>query len=252
MKTKKMLLAFLSAALLITAAGCQQSDNTKDSAEDKKTETTAAPTEEAKLPADGTLAQDTADDGEVPPSDEKPSTAPDETVNAASDQEISSVPETSSEAEGSPDFTLASFSDAEEHQTGEEISFTAEDLSYLFTVTDASFTDQRDEHAASQPDSVVLITYEYTPVSGSALLVDEYWGKVLNFYEDLSEERKEILMSIIKQTIIDTISNVLGIIDGSSTLNDCDLEPKLLLDNKDTENELQDTFLAYIEENHMK
>ncbi len=173
MKTKKMLLAFLSAALLITAAGCQQSDNTKDSAEDKKTETTAAPTEKAKLPADGTLAQDTADDGEVPPSDEKPSTAPDETVNAASDQEISSVPETSSEAEGSPDFTLASFSDAEEHQTGEEISFTAEDLSYLFTVTDASFTDQRDEHAASQPDSVVLITYEYTPVSGSALLVDD-------------------------------------------------------------------------------
>ena len=122
MKTKKILLAFLSAALLITAAGCQQSDNTKDSAEDKKTETTAAPTEEAKLPADG---------------------------------------------------TLASFSDAEEHQTGEEISFTAEDLSYLFTVTDASFTDQRDEHAASQPDSVVLITYEYTPVSGSALLVDD-------------------------------------------------------------------------------
>lgn len=173
MKTKKMLLAFLSAALLITAAGCQQSDNTKDSAEDKKTETTAAPTEEARLPADGTLAQDTADEGEVPPSDEKPSTAPDETVNAASDQEISSVPETSSEAEGSPDFTLASFSDAEEHQTGEEISFTAEDLSYLFTVTDASFTDQRDEHAASQPDSVVLITYEYTPVSGSALLVDD-------------------------------------------------------------------------------
>ena len=101
-------------------------------------------------------------------------------------------------------------------------------------------------------ENIQLYQEEFSNTVDSNEVLDEYWGKVLNFYEDLSEERKEILMSIIKQTIIDTISNVLGIIDGSSTLNDCDLEPKLLLDNKDTENELQDTFLAYIEENHMK
>ena len=101
-------------------------------------------------------------------------------------------------------------------------------------------------------ENIQLYQEEFSNTVDSNEVLDEYWSKVLNFYEDLSEERKEILMSIIKQTIIDTISNVLGIIDGSSTLNDCDLEPKLLLDNKDTENELQDTFLAYIEENHMK
>ena len=101
-------------------------------------------------------------------------------------------------------------------------------------------------------ENIQLYQEEFSNTVDSNEVLDEYWGKVLNFYEDLSEERKEILMSIIKQTIIDTNSNVLGIIDGSSTLNDCDLEPKLLLDNKDTENELQDTFLAYIEENHMK
>ncbi len=80
----------------------------------------------------------------------------------------------------------------------------------------------------------------------------EYRKKTLEFYNNLSQENKEVLMGLLKQSMINAISNLLGIIDGSSTLNDCDLEPKLLLDNKDTENELQDTFLAYIEENHMK
>lgn len=55
-------------------------------------------------------------------------------------------------------------------------------------------------------------------------------------------------MSIIEQTTIDTISNMLGIIDGSATLKDFSLEPKLLLDSKDTEGELQDLFLEFIEE----
>lgn len=48
--------------------------------------------------------------------------------------------------------------------------------------------------------------------------------------------------------MIDTISNMLGVIDGSSTLKDCSFEPKLLLDSIDTEGELQDSFLEFIEE----
>ena len=54
-------------------------------------------------------------------------------------------------------------------------------------------------------------------------------------------------MSIIEQTMIDTISNMLGVIDGSSTLKNCLLEPELLLDSKYTEGELQDIFLEFIE-----
>ena len=76
----------------------------------------------------------------------------------------------------------------------------------------------------------------------------EYWKQAISFYECLSEENKVILMKLIEQTIIDTISNMLGVIDGSSTLKDCSLEPKLLLDNNDTDGELQDCFLAFIEE----
>ncbi|MED0679990.1 transposase [Aneurinibacillus thermoaerophilus] len=77
---------------------------------------------------------------------------------------------------------------------------------------------------------------------------DEYWRTAIGLFNSLTEENKDILMSIIEQTMIDTISNMLGIIDGSATLKDCSLEPKLLLDSKDTEGELQDLFLEFIEE----
>jgi hypothetical protein len=77
---------------------------------------------------------------------------------------------------------------------------------------------------------------------------DEYWKKSLNLYNNLSQENRDVLINIIEQTMIDTISNMLGIIDGSSTLNGCNVEPNLFLDDNDIEGELQDLFLAYVEE----
>lgn len=87
--------------------------------------------------------------------------------------------------------------------------------------------------------------YETTNVTPKT---DNYWKEAIGFYNSLSDENKDILMTIIEQTMIDTISNMLGIIDGSSTLKGCSLEPKLLLDSIDTEGELQDSFLEFIEE----
>ncbi|QCT01645.1 hypothetical protein E6C60_0925 [Paenibacillus algicola] len=87
--------------------------------------------------------------------------------------------------------------------------------------------------------------YETTNVTSKT---DDYWKKTIGFYDSLTDENKDTLMRIIEQTMIDTISNMLGVIDGSSTLNDCSLEPKLLLDSNDTEGELQDLFLEFIEE----
>jgi hypothetical protein len=87
--------------------------------------------------------------------------------------------------------------------------------------------------------------YETTNVTSKT---DEYWKKAISLYDSLNDENKDILMKIIEQTMIDTISNMLGVIDGSSTLNDCALEPKLLLDSNDTEGELQDLFLETVEE----
>lgn len=77
---------------------------------------------------------------------------------------------------------------------------------------------------------------------------DEYWKQSLNLYNNLSKDNKEVLMNIIEQTMIDTISNIFEISDGSSTLNGYNIETKLLLNGKDTEGELQDAFLEYVEE----
>ncbi len=89
--------------------------------------------------------------------------------------------------------------------------------------------------------------YETTNVNSKT---DDYWKKAIGFYDSLTDENKITLMKIIEQTMIDTISNMLGVIDGSSTLKDCSLEPKLLLDSIDTDGELQDSFLEFIEERY--
>lgn len=86
--------------------------------------------------------------------------------------------------------------------------------------------------------------YETTNVGPKT---DEYWKQAISFYDCLTDENKDILMTILEQTMIDTISNMLGVIDGSSSLKNCSLEPKLLLDSNDTEGELQDYFLELIE-----
>lgn len=87
--------------------------------------------------------------------------------------------------------------------------------------------------------------FETTTVSDSTI---DYWRKALGLYNSLGAENKDVLFKIIEQTMIDTISNMLGIIDGSSTLTGCSVEPKLFLNSIDTEGDLQDSFLEYIEE----
>lgn len=47
----------------------------------------------------------------------------------------------------------------------------------------------------------------------------QYWKDALHFFKNLEEEEKKIVLSIIQQTIIDTTSTILGIIDGSVSLD---------------------------------
>ncbi|SFB38103.1 transposase [Clostridium frigidicarnis] len=79
-------------------------------------------------------------------------------------------------------------------------------------------------------------------------VTEEYLKQVLELYNDASQDKKDALVDFIELIMIDTISNMLGIIDGSSTLSGCDAESKLYLDGIDTDNELQDLFLEYVEE----
>ena len=75
----------------------------------------------------------------------------------------------------------------------------------------------------------------------------EYWKSSLGVYEKLSDGDKKVLLKIIEQTIIDTISNMLGAIDGSSTLAKFEHEIGLTAENQNIQGDLQDIFLEMVE-----
>jgi hypothetical protein len=43
---------------------------------------------------------------------------------------------------------------------------------------------------------------------------DPYWKSSLGLFESLSAEQKEVFFKVIRQTIVDSTSNLLGILDG--------------------------------------
>lgn len=80
-------------------------------------------------------------------------------------------------------------------------------------------------------------------------VTDKYCIKALELYEKLSSEEKEKMLKFAELIMIDTISSVFGILDGSSTLSEETFEFDVMINGVSTENELQDTFLEYVEEN---
>ena len=78
---------------------------------------------------------------------------------------------------------------------------------------------------------------------------NEYWIKAITLYNSLDDTNKEVFFDIIVQIMIDTISNVLGIVDGSSTLEEGeDWEISMQINGENTEMELQDAFMDYLED----
>jgi hypothetical protein len=50
------------------------------------------------------------------------------------------------------------------------------------------------------------------------LASDIHWKHALRFFADLSPDQQEIFFDVIRQVIVDTTSNLLGIVDGVNTL----------------------------------
>ena len=55
----------------------------------------------------------------------------------------------------------------------------------------------------------------------------EYWKNAIAFYDKLDDKDKEILFSIIKSTIVDTVSNVLAVLDGHEDIDRINVQVKL-------------------------
>ena len=76
----------------------------------------------------------------------------------------------------------------------------------------------------------------------------ELYSKAIHMYQQMDPEQQKLMMHIIEVVMVDTVSHIFGVIDGSSPLNDSDMEATLLLDDVDSEGELQDSFIGYLQE----
>lgn len=78
---------------------------------------------------------------------------------------------------------------------------------------------------------------------------DPCWISALGLYNDLTSEQKDKMLEFARLIMIDTISTVFGVMDGSSNLQGESFEFEVSINGENTDNELQDTFLCFVEEN---
>lgn len=74
---------------------------------------------------------------------------------------------------------------------------------------------------------------------------DPYWKEALNFYNKLDDQSKEVFFKIVRQISADSISNILGVLDGSSHLENQSKDFKLVEEGSPDiiNGDLQDIFL---------
>ncbi len=70
----------------------------------------------------------------------------------------------------------------------------------------------------------------------------------LKMYSSFTKDQKKIFFDLLKIVIIDSISQIFGIIDGSSYLIGGNMEIEMSIEGKNTEGMLQDYFLSLVEE----
>ncbi|MCT4777440.1 MULTISPECIES: transposase [Exiguobacterium] len=93
-----------------------------------------------------------------------------------------------------------------------------------------------------------LSGYKDMYVEEVSLSDTDLYSHAIHMYQQMNPEQQKLMMHIIEVVMVDTVSHVFGLIDGSSGLIDSDIEATLLLDDVDTEGELQDSFIGYLQE----
>lgn len=85
--------------------------------------------------------------------------------------------------------------------------------------------------------------FENSPTTSAT---DPYWVRAKNLFESLNYDQRDIFLEVIRQTSIDTVSNLLGIIDGVNSIDDVSGDLLLTYDGGDEplNVDLQSIFLA--------
>jgi hypothetical protein len=76
-----------------------------------------------------------------------------------------------------------------------------------------------------------------------------YWQRALALFATLQEDQREVFFQVLRQIQVDTVSNVLGIVDGSSFLAEAAPQLELrVVGGAKLSGDLQDYFLAQEED----
>ena len=113
-------------------------------------------------------------------------------------------------------------------------------------MTPEQFVNQIRKSVVEENLSVYKDLFSSTEVQNAT---DPYWQRALQLYAALNSERKDVLFEIIRQVMVDTISNVFAILDGVSQLSGQEGDFTLLANDppEQLNGELQDRFLEFEE-----
>ncbi|MFM7516706.1 MAG: hypothetical protein ACKO3V_07170 [Pirellula sp.] len=76
---------------------------------------------------------------------------------------------------------------------------------------------------------------------------DPYWIRALALYNALDESQRNVFIEVLRQTAIDSISNVFAVVDGVTQLEGQDGDIRFSCGDDDLTGELQDRFLEQFE-----
>lgn len=82
--------------------------------------------------------------------------------------------------------------------------------------------------------------FKTTSVSDAA---DSYWKEALTFFNGLDQNQRDVLFEIIRQVEVDTVSNMLGVLDNTTVLENQEDNFELRYGQEVFSGSLQDVFL---------
>ena len=91
--------------------------------------------------------------------------------------------------------------------------------------------------------------FEETPALGAT---DPYWKTALNLFEKLNAEQRMVFFEVIRQVIVDTTANVLGVVDGVNSIYQDNEVYELRCEGVVISGDLQSVFLAEEERTQRK
>ena len=77
--------------------------------------------------------------------------------------------------------------------------------------------------------------------------IDPYWVRALELYNALDENQRNVFIEVVRQTAIDSVSNVFAVVDGVTQLDGQDGDIRFSCGDDELTGELQDRFLEQFE-----